>query len=259
MQIDFFKYQGTGNDFIIIDNFLNNISLSKNQIALLCHRRFGIGADGLMLVQRHQNHDFEMVYFNADGNESTMCGNGGRCIAKFVSNLLQKEYLEFIAIDGFHQAKCNTEVIKLQMQDVQEITYNEISDAYILDTGSPHFVKFIDNLDLINVFESGRIIRNNEDFKEKGINVNFVEIIGKNTLKVGTYERGVEDETYSCGTGVVASVIAFSIANKLKQNKVHCLTKGGNLNVNFNTKNNLFTNIWLEGPVKFVFKGSFNL
>ena len=256
MEITFYKYQGTGNDFIIIDN--RDLKFDRANTALvaeLCDRRFGIGADGLMLLQTKAGYDFEMVYYNSDGNESSMCGNGGRCIVEFARTLgLVKQTANFIATDGQHEAMVNKGFITLKMKDVKEIELNE--DHSFLNTGSPHYIAFIDNVASYNVVEEGRKIRNNDRFKNGGTNVNFIEK-RQNDLFVRTYERGVEDETYSCGTGVTAAALIASIKN-VSTGQDHCNIKtlGGNLKVKFTKhSDNSFTDVWLEGPAKFVFKG----
>lgn len=259
MNIKFSKYHGTGNDFIIIDNRSLKIKPKTEWIAKICHRRFGIGADGLMLLEKSGNYDFSMKYYNADGNEGTMCGNGGRCIVAFANNLgIIKSFAKFSAIDGKHSAKIlNHEksdfLVDLKMQNVEDI--NIYDDNYFINTGSPHYVNFVENLDNFDVFKEGRIIRYSEDFMPDGTNVNFVEIKGEN-LFVRTYERGVENETYSCGTGVTASAIAFSLReNKIVQN---IATRGGKLSVKFEKEGNSFINIHLIGPANFVFEGEIN-
>ena len=260
MKIDFYKFQGTGNDFVLLDNRDNKYtSLSTKQIAFLCDRRFGIGADGLMLLESHSSLDFKMVYFNSDGNESTMCGNGGRCIVAFSKLLgISNSEVKFEAIDGVHKAKINSEnVVDLEMIDVSEI--NTYEDDYVLDTGSPHYVSILDDVSNLDVFNSGKEIRNSVEFKENGINVNFVSKIDNDSYKVRTYERGVEDETFSCGTGVTASVIALNEKNLLNNNEIKVSTLGGDLEVKFDKKESVYTNIWLCGPATFVFKGVINV
>lgn len=258
--MQFFKYQGTGNDFILIDN--RELVFDRANTALvakLCDRRFGIGADGLMLLQAKEGYDFEMVYYNADGNESSMCGNGGRCIVEFARTLgLVSDKANFIATDGEHEANVQANYIDLKMNDISDI---EINDEYAyLNTGSPHYVVFVDDVKNYNVFEEGEKIRNNARFKGEGTNVNFIEKIGDD-LFVRTYERGVEGETYSCGTGVTAATIVAAIKGISTQNN-YCTIKtlGGNLKVKFNKiSDNSFSDIWLEGPATFVFKGDLGI
>lgn len=257
MQITFNKYQGTGNDFIIIDNRDMKFNRADNAlVAKLCNRRFGIGADGLMLLQSKIGYDFEMVYYNSDGNESSMCGNGGRCIVEYARSLgLVKVKANFLASDGEHEATINHPFyISLKMNNVSKV---EMSGQYCyLNTGSPHYVLFVSNVKNYNVVEEGRKIRNNERFKENGTNVNFIEK-ELNDLFVRTYERGVEDETYSCGTGVTAAALVASLKNvSTATDYCDVKTLGGNLKVKFKKhEDNSFTDIWLEAPATFVYKG----
>lgn len=250
--ITFYKYQGTGNDFIMIDNrnleFPKNIKLIKE----LCDRRFGIGSDGLILLENDPESDFQMVYYNADGNESTMCGNGGRCIVAFASFLnIFEEECTFNAVDGLHEAKMKNETILLKMKDVDHIS--ETENGFVLNTGSPHFVQYVEELGNFEVFNEGKAIRNSEKFRENGININFVEVQDENKIFVRTYERGVEDETYSCGTGVTAAALTW-LRNK-EADSVQIMTLGGILSVYAEQFQGTFINIWLEGPAKQVFKG----
>lgn len=253
--MNFSKYQGTGNDFIIIDNRNNKITLTTEQVAKLCDRKFGIGADGLMLLQSKEGYDFEMIYFNADGNESSMCGNGGRCLTQFAfDNGIKKEQYKFLAIDGEHESLiAENGWIHLKMIDVNEIKNHH--GEYILNTGSPHYIKHVSNIREIDVYKLGSEIRYSKEFEEKGINVNFVERLEKDKIFVRTYERGVEDETLSCGTGVTASALVF-YHNNLGFNRIEVKTLGGNLAVEFDKKEETsYSNIWLCGAATFVFKG----
>lgn len=254
MQLTCYKYQGTGNDFVIIDNREKTISLSTEQIRSLCDRRFGIGADGLMLLELEPGIDFKMVYFNSDGRESSMCGNGGRCITAFAKHLgIIGTEARFLAVDGMHEAKISEEQVSLKMNDVRQLEVGD--DFFYLNTGSPHYVKFVKDLDNFDVYEEGRKIRYNDRFKEEGTNVNFVER-RENELFVRTYERGVEDETYSCGTGVTAvALVAGYKGWSTDKHSCRIKTPGGNLNVKFEkVLESTFYNIWLEGPARFVFK-----
>jgi len=254
MHITFHKYQGTGNDFVIIDNRSNIIQLSTVQVKKICDRRFGIGADGLMLLNSKEGYDFEMIYYNADGRESSMCGNGGRCLVKFAYNngIRKRKYL-FIAVDGKHEASVEDNGwVYLKMKDVSGIE-KHYSDS-VLDTGSPHYVKTVVDLTHFDVIKSGKDIRYSEEYKKNGINVNFVEQKDK-SIFVRTYERGVEDETLSCGTGVTAAALVYA-HNDNGFNHVEVKTLGGKLAVEFDKKGeNIFENIWLCGPADFVFKG----
>ena len=255
MIIEFYKYQGTGNDFIMIDDREKEFDLTDNDlIAALCERRMGIGADGLILLREHDTLDFEMIYFNADGKESSMCGNGGRCIIAFAQMLeMIEDETTFMAIDGEHKGRLMDDGIYLQMQDVKKI--EGVGDGLVLNTGSPHYIEMVDELDYIDVDKQGRKIRNSVPFKKDGINVNFV--LDANELQVRTYERGVEAETLSCGTGVVATAIAMHYANCIEETLVNVKTKGGELTVSFEEFNGSYRNIWLSGEASMVFAGEF--
>lgn len=254
MNIPFYKYQGTGNDFVMIDN--RQLKFSKNDtelVAKLCDRRFGIGADGLILLEEHPTADFRMVYYNADGNLSSMCGNGGRCITQFAKQLgvIDKKAV-FEAVDGMHEASVDNEVISLKMSNVSEI---KVSEEYVfLDTGSPHHVEMVSNLDDFDVRTKGAYIRYNIYGKE-GANVNFVEAIEEAVFSVRTYERGVENETLSCGTGVTAVALALFETGKVTSNKIVLKTLGGMLTVRFIKTDKGYEEVFLEGPATFVFKG----
>lgn len=259
MQLHFYKYQGTGNDFILIDNRKNEIDLTTEQIKWLCDRRFGIGADGLMMLEIEPGADFKMVYFNSDGNESSMCGNGGRCISAFAKKIgVINDRAKFIAIDGVHEAVIHEGFVSLKMNDVKSIEKNE--DHFYLNTGSPHYVKFVEDVNQYNVFEEGKKIRYNDRFAAEGTNVNFIEK-KDDVVFVRTYERGVEGETLSCGTGVTASALVAAI-NGIATGKNYCKisTLGGDLRVKFDkVLETNFYNIWLEGPAEFVFEGQIEI
>ncbi|MEA2105893.1 MAG: diaminopimelate epimerase [Bacteroidota bacterium] len=257
MKFTFSKYQGTGNDFIIIDNRDSSLNLTKKQIAQICDRRFGVGADGLMFLEKHPTLDFNMRYFNSDGNEGSMCGNGGRCLVAFAKSLaIIDQETTFNTIDGTHKALIKQkDIVALQMQDVKEVL--KMDGNYFLDTGSPHYVIFSKNIEEIDVYTEGKKIRESKRFAPKGTNVNFVEI-NNNNLFVRTYERGVEDETLSCGTGVTAAAICASAKLNIDKNSFDISTRGGDLSVCFQkNRNNSFTDIWLTGPAQFVFKGEY--
>jgi diaminopimelate epimerase len=254
MKLHFHKYQGTGNDFILLDNREGNISLSRDEVAWLCHRRFGIGADGLMLLESTPEADFRMVYYNSDGGESTMCGNGGRCIVAFAHALgIIGNSTRFIAVDGPHHADIEGGIVSLEMKDVAGM---QRYDGYdILDTGSPHYIQWVEDVAATDVFHLGRRIRNEERFTPGGINVNFVKRSGANTLSVRTYERGVEDETLSCGTGVTAAAIAAS-GGDTGTFSYQILTPGGKLEVQFHKPTPDSANkVILRGPALSVFEG----
>ena len=252
--IDFYKYQGTGNDFILIDNrnkfFKNDTKLVKK----LCHRKFGIGADGLICLENSANYDFKMVYYNADGRESSMCGNGGRCITAFAKYQgIIHDGCSFEAIDGLHKARIKPDnQVELKMANVDHI--QNYSGDLIINTGSPHYIKFVKDSQIINVPQQGAEIRYANDFKAKGINVNFAHI-QDDMIFTRTYERGVENETLSCGTGVTAVAIAAYHQQFLKNEIAKLNTPGGELQVKFNKTISGYDNIWLIGPTEMVFNG----
>ncbi len=256
MKFSIYKYQGTGNDFVIVNNCKEEFPIEKKIIQNICNRRFGIGADGLMLLQNDRKADFYMNYFNADGNESTMCGNGGRCLVRFAhDHKIISKNTSFNAVDGLHTAIVFPDKITLGMTNVKKIdTYDQ---HYFLNTGSPHHVEFVENIKSFDVFTNGKLIRNGAPYLKKGTNVNFAEKIAKNTLFVRTYERGVENETYSCGTGVTAAAIA-SFKKGITGDQVIIHTLGGILEVQFQEVNDQFIDVKLTGPAQFVFKGEIN-
>ena len=254
MTVEFYKYHGTGNDFVLIDN--RSLFFDKNNtelISKICSRHFGVGADGLILLENDNLYDFKMIYFNSDGKQTSMCGNGGRCIISFAKKLnIIDDKANFMAIDGLHEGIINDNIIKIKMNTVSEI--QNINTGFLLDTGSPHFVKFCDSIDNINVFEFGRELRNNKEISEDGVNINFTEVIDNSSIKVRTYERGVENETLSCGTGVIASALSAYKKGLVDTNRIKINTLGGELFVSFEF-NNIYKNIWLEGPAIEVYKG----
>jgi diaminopimelate epimerase len=255
MNISFYKYQGTGNDFVMIDNRID--CFPKNDIEFvkkLCDRRFGIGADGLILLEEHPSLDFRMVYYNADGNLSSMCGNGGRCIVKFAKQLgIIGDFTKFEAVDGFHEATIIDGQVLLRMNDVKNII---ISENYtFLNTGSPHHVELVENLKEFDVKINGALIRQTT-YGAEGANVNFVEQTGEDIFSVRTYERGVEDETLSCGTGATAAAIAMNILGKTNATTINLNVEGGKLIVSFEKNESIFTKVTLKGPAQLVFKGS---
>lgn len=257
MQYPFYKYQGAGNDFIVFDNRNGLLNVIDHQVVKnMCDRRIGIGADGLMLLESAEGFDFKMIYFNADGRAGSMCGNGGRCIAAFARHLgLFHRKADFLAVDGPHTAFSNDEgtIIKLSMQDVDAI--QKEGDAWILNTGSPHYVKIVENLDEYPVVEEGRRVRYSDRFPE-GINVNFVESLPTGGYRVRTYERGVEDETRACGTGATAVALAMAQVNGnsgLLQTDIH--VPGGLLTIDFHSEIDRFTDIFLTGSALLVYEG----
>ncbi len=255
MLLEFYKYQGTGNDFIMIDN--RELRFPKDNtkyIAQLCNRKFGIGADGLILLELSDTYDFTMVYYNADGNLSSMCGNGGRCIVAFAKRLnIITNTAIFNAIDGMHEASIKDTIVSLKMIDVD--TVENFDDHLFLDTGSPHHISFVKDVKSVDVKNTGRAIRYGAPYFEEGSNINFVEQQNENTFKVRTYERGVEDETLSCGTGVTAVAIASHKAKRTKSKTIIIETLGGLLEVSFTSDTNSYKNVFLKGEASFVFKG----
>ena len=260
----FYKYHGAGNDFIIIDDRTLFFDMGNQAfISRLCDRRFGIGADGLMLLQNSPSHDFNMIYYNSDGKQGTMCGNGGRCIVVFAENLgLINDETIFTAIDGVHKAKIIENnspdyVVKLDMIDVNII---QLFDKYsLIDTGSPHYVEFVDDVESIDVYNNGQHIRYNSLYGKEGVNVNFVELINNHTLSVRTYERGVEAETYSCGTGATACALIANYRSILGGNEIDIIARGGNLSVSFEVENSRYFNVKLKGPAQLVYVGDYKL
>jgi diaminopimelate epimerase len=257
MQLHFCKYQGTGNDFVMIDN--RSEFFPKNDIQLiahLCDRRFGIGGDGLILLENDPNADFKMVYYNSDGNQSTMCGNGGRCLVAFAKKLkVIDNKAVFNAVDGLHNASVSEdEIVSLQMIDVAAI--NKQSDYTFLNTGSPHHVQLVADLESYDVKANGAAIRYSALYGQEGSNINFVKQIDANTFALRTYERGVEDETLACGTGATAAAIAMN-ANELTQaSAINIDVQGGKLGVSFTKEGDFYTNVFLTGPAVFVYEGT---
>ncbi|MCK0159839.1 diaminopimelate epimerase [Allomuricauda sp. F6463D] len=255
MDLQFFKYQGTGNDFVIIDNRQDIFPKNNTKlVAELCDRRFGVGADGLILLENDNMSDFKMVYYNADGAESTMCGNGGRCLVAFAHflGIVDKE-TTFNAVDSLHYATIKDNIVNLKMIDVDKI--HEKQNHRFLDTGSPHHVQIVEGLDKFDVQKEGKKLRYGI-YGESGSNINFVEQQGDNTFNVRTYERGVEGETLSCGTGVTAVALAMHESGKTKGDEVHIHTIGGDLTISFEKKEEKYTNIFLKGPAIQVYKGT---
>lgn len=255
MELQFYKYQGTGNDFIIIDN--RELLFPKSDtklIARFCDRRFGIGADGLLLLENDESSDFKMIYFNSDGNLGSMCGNGGRCLVAFAYLLgIIKKETEFVATDGVHHATIENGEVSLNMKDVSEII--DKKESFFLNTGSPHHVQLVNDLDSYKVVKEGKRIRYGV-YGEKGSNINFVEQVSADTFSVRTYERGVEDETLSCGTGVTAVALAMHHGGKTTSENINIRTKGGNLHVRFKSQPEGYSDIYLQGPAELAFKGT---
>lgn len=262
MKLEFYKYHGTGNDFILIDNRLNEYALTTAQITFLCDRHRGIGADGLMLFNINQGYDFGMRYFNSDGNESTMCGNGGRCMTALAMNLgIGSQRMRFHAIDGEHEAfilwkKGNDAMVRLKMNDTK--IDRQYPDGIFLNTGSPHFVHPTTGVEIKDVLSDGRSLRYDPRFASGGTNVDFVEQ-HTDSLYVRSYERGVESETLSCGTGVTAAALATAFLNPDNPGMYHIKTPGGLLQVTFKQSGSFFSEIWLQGPATFVFASSIEI
>ena len=251
----FSKYQGAGNDFIVVDDRDEIFDLTDQALIVrLCDRRFGVGADGLILLRNHTDFDFEMVYFNSDGAPSSMCGNGGRCIARFADDLgiPQKGAYSFLAVDGPHEAIIEAQVIHLKMSDVEKIEL--VPEGKKVETGSPHLILEREALDIDDFVQEAREYRNLEAYKQKGINVNFILREGSG-LKIRTYERGVEDETFACGTGVTAVAMAMAQQKEPGYIETPVEVLGGKLQINFNYDGNKFTNVFLCGPAEKVFEG----
>jgi len=255
--IHFYKYQATGNDFVIIDNRELNLTFTAAQIGTICHPKFGVGADGLMLLERHPTLNFHLEYFNRDGSRS-LCGNGCRAAVQFASTLgLVNGKANFTAFDGPHAAEIlSNGNIRLKMADVKETI--TVDDDYYIHTGSPHYIKFVRDVQNYPVFEEGKKIRYDDQFKPGGVNVNFVELQPDDTIFVRTYERGVENETLSCGTGITAAALAATL--KGYNSPITIRTLGGTLSVEFKSRQSgTFQEIYLIGPAKMVFKGQLEL
>jgi diaminopimelate epimerase len=254
------KYQGTGNDFIIVNAWNDPVNLSNDTVKHLCSRHFGVGGDGLMMIRPMSGFDFEMVYYNADGNPGSMCGNGGRCLVDFAvaSGLVKSPQVRFLASDGPHEAiVLQPGLVRLRMVDVNEL--EQVEGGYWLDTGSPHFVTCVEDIQSLDVLTEGRKVRYGSRYADKGVNVNFMNW-SDGTLHVRTYERGVEAETLSCGTGVTASaLLAHRLGLTSGSTDCKISTLGGDLTVSFEPQGTGFRNIWLEGPATLVFKGEMDL
>jgi diaminopimelate epimerase len=258
MKYSFYKYQGAGNDFVIVDN--RNGQFDGNNVKLIeffCHRRFGVGADGFMTLENADGYDFKMTYYNSDGLEASMCGNGGRCIVAFARKLgiIEKE-ARFLAADGPHEAIIDeNNLVDLHMSDVNRI--DSLVDGYFLNTGVPHLVHFVNDLNIIDIALEGRQLRYDARFQPAGTNVNFVKQ-NNNELTVYTYERGVEAETLACGTGITASALSAAFKAGQSDGKYYITAKGGKLEVRFKRNEANFTDIWLKGPAELVYEGLIN-
>jgi diaminopimelate epimerase len=266
VELRFAKYHGAGNDFILVDDRQEDIlpQLDRERVAGLCHRHFGIGADGLMLLRPGDGEaDFEMVYYNSDGRKSTLCGNGSRCIIRFAADLgIERDGYTFRAADGIHAGRIAGDTICLGMHDIPTESIGRDGDDYLIDTGSPHYITFRDNLKELDVVRAGREIRNGPAYREAGINVNFVRVMGPNQIELLTYERGVENETLACGTGVTAAALAYLTqfqSNKRGDFHVDVRARGGELFVRGGRQEGGFTGIELWGPAERVFEGRLTL
>ena len=259
VNIPFFKYQGTGNDFVMIDNRKGNFPLKdQKRIAAICDRRFGVGADGVITLQNHNKADFLMHYFNADGQLGSFCGNGGRCVVAFAKHLgIIDKQTNFAAFDGLHDASISGNIVSLSMQDVDDVqTYSTYA---FLDTGSPHHVEFVKDTTDIDVLTQGAKIAHNDTYGVEGTNVNFVALAKDRQIQIRTFERGVENETLSCGTGVTAAALAAFSTGKVTNSKIEVHTRGGVLTVSFTPRSKGFSDIVLTGPTELVFSGTLEL
>ena len=259
MKIKFSKYNGAGNDFIVIDDRKNNIDNNPSLIEKLCNRNFGIGGDGLILIKESKSTDFEILHYTSDGNLGSLCGNGSRCAISFAyKNKIIGKKTRFDAFDGIHNAEIiNDNLVKMEMKINSDIIENEYGTW--LDTGSPHLVIEKDNTDELDVNLLASSIRYNEYYKKEGVNVNFIEKVSNETFKIRTYERGVENETLACGTGSTASAICMNYLGKSQSNNITMKCRGGDLKVQFISKDSLFTNISITGPAKLVFEGRIDI
>ncbi len=257
MILEFQKYHGNGNDFILVDNRDGRYQLSLDQIRKICHRRFGIGSDGIIFIEKESDVDYHMNFYNPDGSQS-FCGNGSRCALDFANKLgIINNEARFLAIDGIHEAQINGDEMRIHMSDVSNV---EIAEDHIyLNTGSPHYINFVENIGKINVVSEGQAIRYNERFKEVGTNVNFVQLF-EDHIESRVYERGVENETYSSGTGSTAQALASFIRKPDLGRDIAVKTRGGVINISFElTGSDSFTKIWLKGKVEHVFSGRIEL
>ena len=255
--IEFYKYQGTGNDFVMIDDRSEAFDLRANElIARLCHRKFGIGADGLILIRNHSEADFEMIYYNADGYLTSLCGNGSRCAVKFANQLgVIGNQCTLMTVEGILKANIENDLVHIKMPDVNDVEVHK--DHYFLHTGSPHHICFVENVEQYDVFNEGRKIRSGAPYFEEGSNVNFVQPIDASQIFVRTYERGVENETLSCGTGVTAAALVQGLEGA--SSPIHVKTLGGKLQISFERENKRFKNIYLIGPAENVFTGKISI
>ncbi|MDI9356041.1 MAG: diaminopimelate epimerase [Chitinophagaceae bacterium] len=256
--IHFVKYQATGNDFILIDNRNDSLQLNIDDIKKITHRKLGIGADGILLLQNHTTYDFEVIYYNPDGSKS-FCANGTTCMVGFSHHLkIIGTHTKFLAYDGAHQAYIQNHKIHLALKNIKKETIKKIGTDFFINTGSPHYVKFVENIHNYNVVEEGKIIRYSHIFGNIGTNVNFVEYINQKEIFVRTFEKGVENETLSCGTGAVASALIVSESKNI-ESPLQIITKGGSIEVEFIKKKNEYTNIYITNTTNKIFEGIISL
>jgi len=258
MIVQFYKYQGTGNDFILIDDRAERLEIKNEHILKLCSRKFGIGSDGVIIIRDKKGFDFEMIFYNPDGSQS-FCGNGSRCAVLFAYHMgvITRE-TKFLSTDGVHEAIIKDgSIVELKMND--PVIFNQKGDlTFFINTGSPHYVEFRNEIDDLDFVNESKKIRYNEEYNDDGVNVNFVEKNGVG-IKMRTYERGVENETLSCGTGVTAAALAFADCETIESGEIEVITAGGKLKVRYNNNAGQFTDIWLIGPAQYVFKGDMDV
>ena len=270
MKITFTKYQGTGNDFVIVNAYvLDELNLDIHQIRQICERKYGVGSDGLIIIKKSEKTHFKMDFYNPDGSQS-FCGNGSRCAVHFAfaSSIIDENSCSFEAIDGIHKAYVCQDEVKIEMSHVgviekinTSIMKDSRGESYIVDTGSPHFVSYVKNKEELNsIIDYGKKIRYSDVFNDKGVNVNLIHSEDSNRIQIRTYERGVEDETFSCGTGATACALIHSSRFNSNQNIIDIETRGGALKVSFDKmKEGHFTNVYLIGPVKQIFHGQIEI
>ncbi len=264
----FTKMNGAGNDFVMIDNRAGEVRLEPGQIVRICDRHRGIGADGILLLEKGSNGaDFRMRYYNRDGGEAEMCGNGARCFARFANKVAKAPAkISFQTPAGLIRGQLQGELVRLQMSDPKDLRLNvaleldgEDARVHYVNSGVPHVVVPVARVDVVNVFDRGSAIRRHEMFSPAGANVNFIEKRGPQSILVRTYERGVEDETLACGTGVVASALIFAATEKINGPVDVVVRSGSELSVDFKRAGDQFTNVTLTGPAEFAFEGTIEI
>ncbi len=261
----FTKMNGAGNDFVMIDNRAGDVRLQPEQIVRICDRHRGVGADGILLLEKGSNGaDFRMRYYNRDGGEAEMCGNGARCFARFAKKVAgAPERISFQTPAGLIGARLHGDLVTLNMSDPTDLRLNlrlqidgEDAVVHYINSGVPHVVVPVARLDVVHVFTQGAAIRRHKKFSPQGANVNFIEKRGAQKILVRTYERGVEDETLACGTGVVASALIFAVTEKVDGPVSVTVRSGSELSVDFKRAGNQFRNVTLIGPAEFAFEGT---